>query len=217
VADVGRQRTVKIAVALLCAVAGLAALSGSASAKARTIHGAGSIACTFGTTLTFATPLTPGIGTLVGPRVVEVITVAPFEIGGCTGTTAPEPASGIGRKPLIVKMPAFVLNKKRYVGGCFFLPSLQLALKRAVLDWTLPSGVMASTSTQLGASVLGADSAGNLGYTITGTARGSFAGPVTIGAFFDPASTLAINNCESNIGSVASVTVDPTQSTITVG
>ncbi|HEY4929645.1 MAG TPA: hypothetical protein VIH95_10885 [Acidimicrobiales bacterium] len=169
------------------------------------------------TTFTFNPPLTPGIGTLVGKGISEVITVAPAEIGGCTGTTAPVPVSGLATKAIVIKMRPFVLNRLDHAGGCFFFPTLLFALKHAVLDWTLPSGLMSPTSAKLNASAIGADGAGNLGYSITGTARGSFAGPVAIGAYFDPASSLAIQNCEDNAGSVASATVDPTQSTITIG
>ncbi len=204
--------------ALLCIVVGLAVFSGSASARTRVTKGTGTISCTLSTTLTFSPPLTRTIGTLVAKGVSEVITVAPPVLGGCTGTTANViPASGVGTKAIIVKMKPFVLNRLDYAGGCFFFPTIQFALKHAIFDWTLPSGPMSPTNAKLGASAIGADSSGNLGYSIAGTARGSFTGPINIGAFFDAASTLAIQNCVSGTGSVASATVDPTQSTVTVG
>lgn len=205
--------------ALLCVVGGLAVFSASASAtgRVRVTKGTGTISCTLSTTLTFSPPLTPTIGTVVAKGVSEVITVAPPVLGGCTGTANVIPSSGLGTKPIVVKMRPFVLNRVDHAGGCFFYPTIQFALKHAVFDWTLPTGPMSPTNAKLGASAIGADGSGNLGYSIAGTARGSFTGPISIGAYFDAASTLAIQNCESGIGSVASATVDPSQSSVTVG
>jgi hypothetical protein len=196
---------------------GLAGFSGSASAK--TVHAAGSISCSFGTTMTFSPPLTPGPGTVVAKGVNELITVAPATIGGCSGTvtTGSVPVSGVTTKAVVVKLKPLKVGKVDYAGGCFSFAPFQLALKHVIVAWTPISGTMAPTSAKLSAGALGADGAGNLGYSMIGTARSSFVGPVTLGAFFDAASTLAIQNCIAGTGSVTSVTVDPTQSTLTLG
>ena len=213
----GRHRLAAGLTAAILLGSGLVASGGTASAS--TVHAAGSISCRFATTLTFSPPLTPGRGTQVAKGVSEIITVAPASVDGCTGSTTvgSVPVSGTGTKPLTVKMKPVVVNHVDYAGGCFFFSPFQLALKKAVLSWTAGSGLLATTSMKLNAGALGANGMGSLGYAITGTARGSFAGPVALGAYFDAASTLAVQDCVGGTGSVSSVTVDPTQSTIAIG
>ena len=214
----GRRRLVRVAVAVLSIGVGLGAFSGSASAK--TIHDAGTLSCSYGTTITFNPPLTPGRGTAVGSGVNELITVAPATIGGCSGTITSGvlPVSGVVTKPVVLKMKPLKIAKVSYAGGCFSFAPFQLALKHVIVSWTAASGTLAPTSAKFNAGALGTDGAGNLGYSMVGTAKSSFVGPVQLGAYFDTASSLAVQNCVGGTGgSVSSVTVDPTQSSLALG
>lgn len=57
----------------------------------------------------------------------------------------------------------------------------------------------------------------NLGFLFSGTAVGSFAGPLNIDAYLDTPSATSLSNCVANVGTVASVTIDPTVNTFSVG
>ena len=211
----------RVVIAVLFPLAGLTALATPASAAV--VHASGSITCAYGTTMTFNPPLTPGIGTAVGVGVNEVITIAPATLSRCTGTvtTGSVPSAGLGTNTVTVTMKATVLNHVRYAGGCFFFPQFHFPSRHAKFGWTAPSGALAPTVAALpitGASPLIDNGLGNDGYTFSGTTKGSFAGTASIGAYFDAASTAAIQGCIGNApGAISSATVDPSVSSISVG
>ncbi len=213
-----RQAIARACIAASLGLVGTVAMA--APAGAAKVLGAGTVTCSYGSTITFDPPLTPGRGTVAGRGVDEVMTLAPATIGSCTGTvtSGPMPTSGVTTKPVVVKVKPVVLNRVDYVGGCLFLAAMQFPIKHAVVDWTAASGLLRPSKVAAGTSGFVDDESGNLGFTYGGAAIGSFAGPATLGLFFDAASSSAIMNCESNVpGSVSSVTVDPTQSSISFG
>jgi hypothetical protein len=214
---VGRSTVVRGLLALGIVTGGL--VTTALPAGAVTVTGAGSVACSVGTTLTFSPPLTPGRGTVLGKGAKETITFSPTTIGSCGGTvtTGSVPTSGAPSKPIVVKAKANDVNKVNYGGGCLFFNSFALWIKHITLHWAVPSGKLAPTRIALSAGGLTSDGSGNLGFSLSGTGSGSFAGPATLGLFFDTASTMALQGCMSGTGTVSTLTVDPTQSSLSVG
>jgi hypothetical protein len=90
-------------------------------------------------------------------------------------------------------------------------------VKHTVIDWTSPLPYDRPTNMAPGFATLGSDLAGNLGYSFTGSAIYSFAGPAALNLFFDAPSTSALQGCLAGSGTVSALTVDPTQSSISIG
>jgi hypothetical protein len=207
----------RVGLAMAVGVVGLVATA--VPAWAGKITAAGTMTCSYGTTLTFSPPLEPGIGTPVPRSGSEVITLAPAAIGSCTGslTAGSLPTSGTNTKPLIFKIKPINLNHSYFAGGCIFFNSVQLLIKHTSIDWINSSGVLKPTKVAPGIASLGSDPSGNLGFPFSGSATGSFAGAAAMNLFFDAASTSALQGCLGGSGSVAALTIDPTQSSISFG
>ena len=194
-------------------------------AGATGVPAAGVVTCSYGTTMTFSPPLKQGKGHLAAPGSNEVMTIAPAALGNCTGsvTAGTLPTSGAGTQPISLVIPPTVVNGVRYIGGCDSFRNFVLKVNQPTRNfkyaWS-PSGDQATkafvTSTPLAENPTNT----NFGYTFTGTAQGSFAGTVTISAWFDSSSSTAIGNCVSGIpglgSKVSSATVDSSLSTITL-
>lgn len=213
----GRGAIGQVCAAAIIGIAGL--LVAPASAGAAKVTAAGTVTCSYGTTMTFSPPLQPGIGTPATSGQPELVTMAPATIGSCTGsvTAGSIPTSGTNSKPITVKVKANVFNKVHYVGGCLFFNAFQLQLKRTTLLWTVNSGVMKSSKVTPGIASMGSNAGGNLGFALTGTGVGSFAGPSALDLYFDAPSTSALQQCIAGSGTVSTLTVDPTQSSISLG
>lgn len=190
-------------------------------AGAAKVPAVGSVTCSYGTTITFDPPLQPGIGTLVPRGTDELVTLAPASIGSCTGsvTAGSVPTSGTNPKPIVVKVkPSVIAKSTDYAGGCLFLTAFQLPIKHAVVDWTAATGLLKPSKVGLGISGFVTNLAGELGFSYGASTTGSFAGSSALNLFLDPASTTAIENCEANVpGTISSVTLDPAQSSISLG
>ena len=208
-----RQAIARACIAALLGLVGTVAMA--APAGAAKVLGSGYRTCSYGSTITFDPPLTPGRGTFAGegwrrrghdagPRHHRVLhrhrdlgSDAHFrrhhQAGGGQGEAGrPQQGRLRGRMPL---------------PGGDAVPD-QARGRR----WTAASGLLRPSKVAAGTSGFVDDESGNLGFTYGGAAIGSFAGPATLGLFFDAASSSAIMNCESNVpGSVSSVTVDPTR------
>ena len=217
VAVLRRRPMGRVGLALAMTLVGLVATA--VPAGAAKVYGAGTVTCSYGTTMSFNPPLQPGLGTPVAATVSEVITVAPATIGSCTGSTTvgPLPTSGTNAHPIIFKVKPIAFNGGHYAGGCLFFNSVQLLIKHTVIDWTAPAPGLRPTNVAPGIASLGSDPEGNLGYPFTGTATLSFAGPAALNLFFDAASTSALQGCLSGSGTVSVLTIDPTQSSLSLG
>jgi hypothetical protein len=195
---------------------GLVVLAGPAGAAKVTATGTASCAVT--SSLSFNPPLQPGIGTQVAKGQAEIVTVSPLSFSGCGGSSATLPESGTPTKPVTVKVKANVLNKKLYAGGCLFLTAMQLQIKHVTVAWTSTAGVLRPTRVLPGIAALSSDPAGNLGFSFSGSASGSFGGPATLSLYTDAAGTAALEACESNVGGpISSLSVDATASSLTLG
>jgi len=191
----------------------------AAPAGAAKVGGVGTVACSYGSTMTFSPPLQPGLGTPVTKKGSELITLAQATIGSCTGTVTAGsvPASGTTTKAITFKVKPFAVNGSYYAGGCLVFNSLQLLIKSATLDWTAASGTLKPTKIFPGIASLGSDPSGNLGFGFSGTAKGSFTGPAALGLYFTAPSTSALQGCIAGSGTVSALTIDPTQSSISLG
>jgi hypothetical protein len=210
------------AIGQLCvaAVVGAAGLVvAAAPAGAAKVTGSGTVACSYGTTMTFSPPLQPGRGTPVAAGGVELVTMAPATIGSCSGsvTSGSVPTSGTNSKPITLKVKANVFNKVHYVGGCLFYNGFQLQIKRTTINWTVSSGALKSSKLAPGIAALGTNAGGNLGFALSGHGTGSFAGPAALDLYFDTPSSSALQGCLGGSGTVSTLTIDPTQSSIALG
>jgi len=207
----------RLGLALAIGLIGLVATA--APAGAASVSAVGTVTCSVGSTLTFDPPLQPGIGTPVAKNASELITLAPATIGSCAGsvTKGSIPVSGVSTKSNIFKVKPFDFNRNYFAGGCLFVNALQLRIKSMALDWTAASGVLKPTKFKPGYATLGSDPGGNLGFSFSSTAKGSFAGPAALGLYFTAASTTALQDCESGSGTISTLTIDPTQSSVALG
>lgn len=210
-------RFLKLAVAACIPVAAVAALTAPASAGGAA-KAAGSIVCSYSSSMSFDPPLTPGPAGTAGYS-KEVITIAAASLSGCSGslTSGSLPTTGLGTKPLKVTMKGVTVDHVHSAGGCVAFSTLKWPKLKAKIGWTTSSGADASSKVTTNGAVGIVSGGGQDGYRFSGTAKGSFAGPVTINAYFDPASSAAIVDCVGGSGSVSSATIDPTISTISFG
>jgi hypothetical protein len=206
-------------VGLAVALSAVGLVAAAVPAGAAKVAGAGTVTCSYGSTMTFSPALLPGLGTPVSKKGYELITLAPATIGSCSGsvTAGSIPTSGTTTKALTFKIKPFAFNGNYYAGGCLFFNTVQLTIKHVSLDWVSSAEALRPTKVTLGISSLGSDPSGNLGFPYTGSATGSFAGAASLGLFFDSAGTTALQDCQSGSGSVSTLNVDPTQSSISLG
>jgi hypothetical protein len=198
------------------ACSGLVIVAGPAGASKVTATGTASCAVT--SSLSFNPPLQPGIGTQVANGQAEIVTISPLTFSGCSGSSATLPLSGTPTKPVAIKVKANVLNKKLYAGGCLFLTAMQLQIKHVTVAWTPATGALRPTRVSPGIAPLSADLAGNLGFSFTGSATGSFGGPATLSLYTDAAGTAALEACQSNVGGgISSLPVDASASSLSLG
>jgi len=213
-----RRITVMLAVAI--PVVGLMTMASPSSATP--VSATGSVTCSYGTTFSFSPALKPGRGKVVPAGTKEVITIAPATLGSCTGTatSGTVPTSGLGTKSITVTMPAIVENNIWHAGGCdslaTFAPKLNAKTNTAKFDWT-PSSDGVTKAPVTAVSPLGGGGPSPYYYDFSGTAKGSFNGPVSIDAVFDSASSTELMDCIGNVAGsphISTLTVDPTQSSI---
>ncbi len=206
---------VSVVVALAVPLLGTVVVAGPAAAKK--VVATGSIHCTFSQTVSFNPPLRP-TGTAGYSK--DVITFSPAQISHCTGTTNPAgavPTFGIGTKPNLVKWPAAKIGSTKLAGACvMFKGFLSYGKYKPHYNWS-DTGLSLQSDKVLPITFEEGSLNGEFGFLFTGTARGSFPGPVTIDNYFDAASTAALDNCVAGTGSVSTLTTDPANSTISVG
>jgi hypothetical protein len=208
-------RALKVALALAVPMLGLVTVATPAGAH-KTI-GVGNVTCSYGDTMTFNPPLQGGIGT--ADITNEVVTLAPPSLGGCTGsvTSGVVPSLGTG-KAKNVKIKGLKFNGVYYAGGCPNFVNSMWSKFKANYSWSA-TGLKLKGSRVSKVSAGGSQNSmtGDLGFVYLGTATGSFSGPVTIDAYFTDSSSAALANCVANSGTVSSLTVDPAQSSVTLG
>jgi hypothetical protein len=210
------RKLVQVAVAVTVSLAGLVASAGQAAAKGGVVTG--SITCQLSQTISFNPPLVSSVAGTKG-YAFDRITVSPAQISNCTGTTTPAgavPTIGMGTKATVLKWRGSKINGAKYAGGCPQLPTFLWSKLRPSYNWT-------ATGMSLKTKVFDIFEQGTTnglhesGFIFSGTASGSFAGPVTIADFFDSASSAALQSCEDGGGPVSSLTTDSTTSFISVG
>jgi len=213
-------RSIAIGRVGLVAVVSMAGLVATAApAGAAKVTAVGTVTCSYGTTMTFNPPLQPGIGTPVSRGGSELITLAPATIGTCIGsvTSGAVPTSGTNTESITFKVKANVFNRNFYAGGCLFFSSVQLLIKHTTINWAATTGALKPSKVAPGIAGLGSNSAGNLGFALSGSVKGSFAGAAALNLFFDAPSTSALQGCLSGSGTVSLLTIDATQSSIALG
>ena len=211
-----RTRALKVTLALAVPVLGLIVVGAPAGAHKTT--SVGNVTCSYGDTMTFNPPLSGGSGTAGFSK--EVITVAPASLGSCTGTvtSGAVPSVGAGAKAKAVKIKGSKIDGIYYAGGCPNFVNYMWSTFKSNYNWTA-TGLTLKGSKVANVSAAGSSnpSTGDLGFVYSGTATGSFSGPVSIDAYFTDSSSAALQNCVANVGTVSSLTVDPAQSSVTVG
>jgi len=166
--------------------------------------------------LNFNPPLTPGNGT---PGVTDEIVSVNLTLSGCGGVSnpgglAPSTATSVATKSLKIK--ATKVGKTKYAGGCnTFVGGFLASSLKSSITWN--NGISNSKATfvdlseQTNNSEVGFDNH-------NGTTTKSFAGPASLSAFFDSASSNAIVSCaERTGGSIPSVTIDSSTSLMGIG
>ena len=179
----------------------------------------GALTCQLGGTMSFNPPLLPGNGT---PGVsTEAVTIAQT-LTGCMGTAAlavlvPSSATSISTKT--VKIKATKIGKTKYAGGCAtIVDSLVAASNNSKIAWD--NGIRNTKTLVVGKSLLPQFPAGSgeRGLQTTGSAAGSFPGPITSTAFFTLTSSQALQACIDGTGpSLSSVDIDAATSSWTDG
>jgi hypothetical protein len=177
------------------------------------VAGGGQIVCPIGGTISFSPPLTPN-GT-PGSKEVITVTTTPGS-GPCrSGSPAATPAQTSGTtttKPVKIKGTG---HPKR-VGACsMFTSASSTAVVKSKINWNNPveptkTVLSNGTSITVGSEV---------GTQTTGTASGSYPGSATTRAVFNQSSSNAIVACIEDTSSapVSTLTLDPTQSSSTLG
>lgn len=208
-----RSRSFALSLALTAPLFGILVLAGPAGA---TTTGTGTITCAYGDSMTFNPPLAGGSGTPGFKS--EAVTLAPASISGCTGTSGTLPTLGIGTKSATFKIPGVKIGGVYYAGGCPTFVNYMWSKLKPHYDWTATGLTLKGTAvSHVSAESTSNPSTGDLGFQFSGTAHGSFSGSVTIDAYFTDASSAALQACIGNSGTVSSLAVDPTQSTIALG
>jgi hypothetical protein len=209
------RRLVAVAVAVAVPLMGLVATAGPAAAKK--VVGTGLVTCDVSQTFSFNPPLVPG---LAGSRgfSIEKITISPAHFSSCSGSVNALPSSGIGTKATVLKWKGAKIGNTFYAGSCggfadFLWPKLKPHYNWFAMPVGLKGTKISNVHEQSGVN----PGNNNLGFLFAGTATGSFAGPLTLNDYLTTASSTAFANCADNNGDVASLTVDPTTSTMTVG
>ena len=209
-----RRRILSIAAIAAISLTSVAVVAGPAAAK--TVNPTGTVTCSVGGNLGFNPPLTPGNGTPGFSNEIVSVNLMLSECGGIShpGGLVPTAAASVVTKSLKIK--ATKIGGTEYAGGCltFFAGFFASSLKSST---TWNSGIMGSKTLLGGVSIYGTSS-GEYGFTASGNATKSFAGPASLGAIFDPPSSNSMHNCFLNSGGpVASATFDTTTSWMTIG
>ncbi len=212
------KRLLAVVVALSVPLVGIGAIAGPAGAHKSLASG--TITCAYSQTISFNPPLSGGAGTAGYSK--DVISIAPAHVSGCTGTVSPSyalPTIGAWAKAAVLKWKGVKIGGVWKAGSCPMLSNFLWPKLKPHFLWTAAGGLRLKPSKLTNVTVT--DSSSNvshtLGFLFTGTSTGSFAGPVTIGAYLTSASNTALANCIANSGTVGSVTIDPTVSTVTAG
>lgn len=212
-----RWRLLALGLMLAVPLGGALTLAGPAGAHGK-VTGTGTITCAFSDSMTFSPPLAGGSGT-EGFK-TEAVTLAPASIDSCTGTVTEGavPTLGSATKAKTLKIPGVKISGLYYAGGCPTFENYMWSKLKPHYDWTATGlSLKGSRVSDVTAEVTTDPTTGDLGFQFSGTAKGSFSGPVTIDAYFTDSSSSALAGCIANTDTVSSLTVDPTQSTITLG
>jgi hypothetical protein len=179
----------------------------------------GTLTCQLGGSMSFNPPLSPGNGTPGADKEEASITET---LTGCVGTAStavlvPGQATSVSTKT--VKIKATKIGKTKYAGGCDTISgSLAAAAYKSKITWN--NGIKGTRAKVAGKSFLAEYPAGSgeSGLQATGTATGSFTGPVTSTAFFTDSSSQALQACIDGTGpSVSTLDIDETTSSWTDG
>jgi hypothetical protein len=208
-------RALKVALALAVPLLGLVMVATPAGAHKTT--SVGNVTCSYGDTMTFNPPLSGGSGTAGISN--EIVTLEPASLGSCTGTVTAGAVPNLGAgKTKTVKIKGQKLDGVYYAGGCPNFVNFMWSKFKANYSWSATGlNLKGSKVARVSAEGSSNPSTGDLGFVYSGTATGSFSGPVTIDAYFTDSSSAALENCVANVGTVSSLTVDPAQSSVTLG
>lgn len=212
-----RSRLLALGAMLTVPLAGALTLAGPAAAHGK-VTGVGTVTCALGDSMSFSPPLAGGSGT-AGYK-TETVTIAPASISGCTGTVTAGavPTLGAGTKSATAKIPGVKVGDMHYAGGCPAFENYMWSKYKPHYNWTATGLTLkGSKVSDVRAEVTSNPTTGDLGFQYNGTATGSWSGPVTIDAYFAGSSSDALKACIANSGTVSSLTVDSTQSTISLG
>jgi len=207
-------KLVKVSTAFLAPVVALSALALPAWAG-KTVKAHGHVVCHYSARVTFNPPLSPGAGSPGHSQ--EIITIKPGGLTGCTGTVTVGslPTKGRESKPLVVKVPAVVIGGVKKAGGCLPFSTLKWPTLTPEFTWKT-TGVGDAPSKAKTHGSAGIVSGTQTGYRFTGRVSGSFTPAVTIDAYWNVASSAAIQACIGGSGTVASAAFDPTLSTVSI-
>jgi hypothetical protein len=160
-------------------------------------------------TVTFTPGLLGNGGTLGGKERVT----APLNLGSCSGGT---PAQTTATWVVTAKIKGNT-KPKRVVDSCNTFYSVAGTTGFVgKIKW----GAKAQITKTLGyGATPTSGGSGELGFNVTGTATGSYAGPDTVHVIFDQPSSTALSNCLQGKfwSSVSTLTIDSSASTATVG
>ena len=196
-------------------------------AAAKKVVATGSVTCHVSQTFSFNPPLS-GLPAGNPGYAMDVVTVSAPHFSQCTGTTNALPSAGAGTKTILVKWKGIkILGGGPSAGSCQMLQSLSWAKVKPHLNWSASpvavKGTKISNVTEGPGSIVNAQSEEEQGFVFSGVAKGSFVGTMALSDYFEIGSassgtgTAALNACKDNVGTVSSLTTDPTTSTITVG
>ncbi|MGA2837358.1 MAG: hypothetical protein ABSF84_12250 [Acidimicrobiales bacterium] len=211
-------RLAKVAVAVTLPLMGVAAVSGNAGAAPKAVTAIGNVTCSYSDTISFNPPLAPGAGT--PGYALETVTIAPATLSGCSGSADPGviPTSGAVLRAKSFKIKGVRIGRVYKAGACQSFQELAWPELRPTIAWTSTGVNLKSTHVS---SFTGEGTTnpvnGNLGVIFSGNDSSSFAGASTISAYYDTASSDAMVNCLGGSGTVSSLTIDPTVSTISLG
>jgi hypothetical protein len=191
---------------------GLVLVSPGASSAAPVPGGTGSVTCSVSGDVTFAPPLTYS-------GVTQAREVVQFNIAasGCSGGSPGQDTAAITVKP--IKPKNTLVDGQHVAGACGtgpnFNPTLLLKTK-IVWSGQFPVKDTLLTLGPLGSTMVGSEA----GFTGTGTAKKSYAGPSSIALAIEPASVDQVGaTCKDNTpgSSVPELDFDGTMSSITIG
>ncbi len=213
-------RLAKFVVVVALPLMGVVVGTGPAGAASHShpVAAVGTVTCSYSDTISFDPPLAPGAGT--PGFAMEVVTIAPATLSGCTGTANPGviPTTGAVVRAKVIRIKGVRIGGVYKAGACQAFQELAWPELRPTIDWTSTGAVLKSSHVSLYSGEGTVNSVnGNLGVLWSGAGTSSFAGSSTVSAYYDTASSDSMVNCIGGSGTVSSLTIDPSVSTITLG